>query len=558
MRHDKKTTMNSIEEIIQEIKNKIDARELSVSEAERDKVFRRRIDDYETDNDSIMDRFWHMCGNPLIVENMGEPILKKINAIRESNHQATYEVLQDDLNNALVKLNNYEVEVPKSLEQIDLYLGYPLAWANPDYKLSLSHLVAKVIRDIANLTYAYTLDEIEKAQKDLKDITRKAYQDLQKRDEYVPINEIRKIIEWLYNEDNDCYCCKDKECNPYEIFCYIKVARTLRGATDCLVEMANTDLKNLDDYEIFRSKKGEPPLNDDIKKRISYELNRNDGDVEKAKQSIRDKYDMFMHRRLSHVYIREDFEVFEHEIEVQGEDSVAIDSKKGLRQLKWYLNRIGEHVVNYWLYYGNGESWVKELDVHELRQMRARGKETRWNCPKFVKSKKNNIKTLITQLSQFQDTLLNEYLGTYGVRYTHIMQQLYQLHDIATFGKKIIELLAFKEFDSEDSTKIYAAGQFNGGITFYKNSIELSTGFNTKVGSIYFRQGKISRLYVRDLIDFADKMSTDHWLCISLESIFKIVEKEIEEKEKILKKLEEYPCLLPPYLLPYDCVYHNK
>lgn len=116
MRHDKETTMNSIEEIIQEIKNKIDARELSVSEAERDKVFRRRIDDYETDNDSIMDWFWHMCGNPLIVENMGEPILKKYNAIRESNHQATYEVLQDDLNNALVKLNNYEVEVPKSLE----------------------------------------------------------------------------------------------------------------------------------------------------------------------------------------------------------------------------------------------------------------------------------------------------------------------------------------------------------------------------------------------------------------------------------------------------------
>lgn len=358
MRHDKETTMNSIEEIIQEIKNKIDARELSVSEAERDKVFRRRIDDYETDNDSIVDRFWHMCGNPLIVENMGEPILKKYNAIRESNHQATYEVLQDDLNNALVKLNNYEVEVPKSLEQIDLYLGYPLAWANPDYKLSLSHLVAQVIRDIANLTYAYALDEIEKAQKDLKDITRKAYQDLQKRDEYVPINEMRKIIEWLYNKerDNDYYCCK--ECNPYEIFCYTKVARTLRGAMDCLEEMANTDLKNLDDYESFRSKKGEPPLNDDIKKRISYELNRNDGDVKKAEQSIRDKRVMFTLQRLSDLF--KVYKVFEHEIEVQGEDGVAIDSKEGLHQLKWYLNRIGERAVNYWLY-DNDESWLVNL-----------------------------------------------------------------------------------------------------------------------------------------------------------------------------------------------------
>ncbi|MBO6085861.1 MAG: hypothetical protein J6P19_05655 [Acetobacter sp.] len=203
--------------------------------------------------------------------------------------------------------------------------------------------MAQVIRDIANLTYAYALDEIEKAQKDLKDITRKAYQDLQKRDEYVPINEMRKIIEWLYNKerDNDYYCCK--ECNPYEIFCYTKVARTLRGAMDCLEEMANTDLKNLDDYESFRSKKGEPPLNDDIKKRISYELNHNDGDVEKAKQRIRDKYNMFIHSCSSYAY--------EHEIEVQGEDSVvAIDSKEGLYQLKWYLNRIGEHAVNRWLY----------------------------------------------------------------------------------------------------------------------------------------------------------------------------------------------------------------
>ncbi|MBO6085862.1 MAG: hypothetical protein J6P19_05660 [Acetobacter sp.] len=173
-----------------------------------------------------------------------------------------------------------------------------------------------------------------------------------------------------------------------------------------------------------------------------------------------------------------------------------------------------------------------------------------------MKRKKNNIKTLIAQLSQFQDTLLNEYLGTYGVRYTHIMQQLYQLHDIATFGKKIIDLLAFRNFDKKDSIQIYAAAQFNGGITFYENNIEVSTGFNTKVKSIYCHSfsGWFEPLNVGILIDFADKMSTDYWLCISLESIFKIVEKEIEEKEKILKKLEEYPCLLPPYLLPYDCV----
>ena len=134
--------------------------------------------------------------------------------------------------------------------------------------------------------------------------------------------------------------------------------------------MVNSDSKNLDDYESFLSENGKPSLNDDIKKRISYELNLNDGDLKKAAKSIKDQCD-----KLYRNDIKDACKAFEDEIEVQGDDGIAI-SKKGLCRLKEDLNRIGEHAVNHWLY-GKENDWSGILcssDIQKWGQMHARGK----------------------------------------------------------------------------------------------------------------------------------------------------------------------------------------